>query len=133
MEAQKVQVRSQFKEHKQLIASISAEMSTIEKIVKDEDPTGSAETGENKRTSISMMSKAVQERFVANEIHAIVRAGLDYEDVVSTHDALVEVPDDLVAKLSNSCVEVASYISEKVRPAPKPRPGCWGHDDCSPL
>ena len=96
-----MQVRSQFKEHKQLIASISAEMSTIEKIVKDEDPTGSAETGENKRTSISMMSKAVQERFVANEIHAIVRAGLDYEDVVSTHDALVEVPDDLVAKLSH--------------------------------
>ena len=121
-----MQVRSQFKEHKQLIASISAEMTSIEKIVKDEDPTGSAETGKNKRTSICMMSKAVQERFVTNEIHEIVKAGLDYEDVVSTHDALVEVPDDLVANLSNSCVEVASFISDKVRPTPKPRPGCWG-------
>jgi len=106
-------VVAQIKAAKTEIEDLTQEIEVIEKIVKNDDPTNAA-GGRNKRTSIVMLGKDVQERFVSNEVHEIVQTCLDYEKIVDARNALVAIPDAIIANVSNSCVEIAMFISDKV-------------------
>ena len=85
----------------------------IERIVNDDDPT-SGPGGGNRRTTMARRPVEMQIKFVTNEAHGIAAACLAYELLCVERNYLVDFPHDTIVAISESALEMATYIAEKV-------------------
>jgi hypothetical protein len=85
----------------------------LETIVNDDDPT-SGPGGANRRTTMARRPVEMQVKFVTNEAHGVASACLAYELLCVEKNYLVDFPHDTILAISESALEMATYIAEKV-------------------